>query len=350
MRELSTSDLAGARFRIRDQFAMLLLIYTAGSAIAALLLRQFGLQPHLIALIVPMAVLQHGSLELYRILTRLGRPVAGTIVLLIRDAAWVPICLLLKLLTGDLSLVSVLVLWLAGSAASVVYGAALLTGWLPTSARRSIDVAWLAVGLRTGLRMLVGTLSLVALFNVDRMIFAKLESPDQLGAYAFFAMGCSSVQGLFETAVLPSFWSPLLQAKKEGDELAYRHAEQKLGRACLVGGVIGGAITAGGITILTWFLPHPTYAANVRLLYYIAAAYSLLTFANIPHYRLYAARRDSLIVTANGTAFVTFLVLIPLLINFDRSTAVPMALALACATLFALKGIMARLTVDTVQV
>ena len=350
MRELSTNDLAGARVRIRDQFALLLIIYAIGSAILAAVLTQFGLDPRLLAVVVLMAAVQHASLEFYRIFNRLGRPVAGTAILLIRDSAWVPLCLLTKLLTGDLSLATLLVFWLIGSVASAICGAWLLIRWLPASARRPIDLVWLASGLRTGLRMLAGTLSLVALFTLDRMIFATLASPDQLGAYAFFALGCASVQGLFETAILPSFWAPLLQAKKDGAEVAYRDAERKLTRVCLVGGAAVGTLTLVGLTILAWLLPHPAYAANIHLLYYIAAAYSLLILTNIPHYRIYAARRDSQIVTANVTAFVTFLALIALLINFDRSTAVPMALALSCALLFAVKSVMARRIVDVVSV
>ena len=342
MRELSTSDLAGARLRVRDQFALLLIIYAIGSAVLAVVLLQFGLAPKLLVLVVPMAVLQHASLEFYRIFSRLGRPVAGTIVLLIRDAAWVPLCLVTKLLTGDLSLATLLVFWLVGSVASVIYGLTLLMRWLPASGRRPIDLAWLASGLRTGLRMLAGTLSLVAMFTVDRMIFAKLASPDEMGAYALFALGCTSVQGLFETAILPSFWAPLLQAAKDGDQLSYRHAERKLARASVVGAVGGGLLTAAGLTIVAWLLPHPTYAANLDLLYYLVLAFSLLTLSNVPHYRLFAARRDSLIVAANVMAFAAFLILVPLLVNLDKLTAVPLALALACATLFGLKWLIAQ--------
>jgi uncharacterized membrane protein (DUF485 family) len=94
--------------------------------------------------------------------------------------------------------------------------------------------------------------------------------------------------------------------------------------------------------ILAWLLPNRAYAQNLHLLYYLAAAYSLLTLTNIPHYRLFAGRRDSRIVTANILAFVSFIVLIPLFAMFDRSTAVPLALAMACAILFALKWAMAR--------
>ena len=66
MRELSTNDLAGARVRIRDQFALLLIIYAIGSAILAAVLMQFGLDPGLLAVVVLMAAVQHASLEFYR--------------------------------------------------------------------------------------------------------------------------------------------------------------------------------------------------------------------------------------------------------------------------------------------
>jgi len=331
MRELSSTDLAGARRRVRDQFALLVVIYALGSGVLALVLTQFGVEPKLIALVVPMAVLQHATLEFYRIFTRLGRPIAGTIVLLIRDAAWVPLCMLAKLVTGQLTLTTLLVFWLLGCLAGALFGAILI-----------VDLAWLASGLRTGLRMLAGTLSVVALFTVDRMIFGAIASSEQMGAYALFALGCASVQGLFETAILPAYWAPLLQAKKENDAAAYARAERHLTRACLIAGFVVGPLSAAALTVLAWLLPHRAYAENLHLLYYIAAAYSLLAMSNIPHYRLFAARLDSRIVTVNVTAFIAFLVLSALLVRIDRAIAVPLALALACATLLVGKGLMVR--------
>jgi hypothetical protein len=342
MRELSTSDLAQARHRIRDQFALLLVVYVVGSAVVAVLLRQFGLDAQLVALVVALAVVQHIGMELYRILTRLGRPVGGAIVLLVRDAAWVPLCFASKLVSGELSLNALLICWLAGSVAAVVYGASSLVRWLPPSPARRIDTAWLAAGVRTGLRMLPGTLAVVALFSVDKMILAALVTADQLGAYALFALGCASVQGLFETAILTSYWPPLLQAVQDGDEAAGREAQRRLTRVCLLGAIGGGSVMAGGLTVLAWLLPHPAYWANLHLLYYIVAAYVFLALTNIPHYRLYAARRDGLIVTADLVAFATFLVLAGVIMTFDRSLAVPLALALACACLLTIKSVMAR--------
>lgn len=341
LREISSAHLAEVRLRIRDQFAMLLLIYTAGGATVGLLLTQFGFDQTTIVLVVALAAAQHAGLEFYRIMARVGYHRAAITGLLIRDAAWVPACFLIKVATGDLSLTNLLLCWLTGSLLSVAYGALLLAQRLPKENARPINWAWLASGLRTGSRMLVGTLSLVALFSVDRMIFAALASPEELGAYAFFGMACFSLLGVFETAVLPQFWAPLLDAAKQGDVHARREAERKLARACLIAVAVGSVIAVAAVTILASFLPHPAYSTNLHLLYYIVAAYALLTLTNIPHYRLFASRRDTLIVTANIAAFAGFLIMIPFLAQYDRPTAVPAALVLACAALLGLKWMMA---------
>ena len=70
MRELSSADLAGARFRVRDQFTMLLLVYATGGVITAVFLRQFGLAPKLITVVVPMAILQHATQTRDRVRTQ----------------------------------------------------------------------------------------------------------------------------------------------------------------------------------------------------------------------------------------------------------------------------------------
>ena len=343
MREISMKELADARRRIRDQFALLLVIYVVGSLILALLLMRLGVAAwSLLLLISLLAVAQHAALELYRILTRMNRMLAATLSLMIRDGAWVPICFLIKLVTGELSLVALLWCWLGGSILSVVYGVWSLARWLPTAERQPIDLVWLRSGLRTGLRMLVGSLAVVGLFSVDRMIFAASADPDELGAYALFAMACASLQGVFETAILPHFWTRLLEAEREGDIDGRRRAERKLQRACLIAAIAGGALATAGCTVLVALLPHPAYAANLHLLYPIVVAYSLLTIANIPHYRLFASKRDSLIVTANVAAFVGFVALAPLLVSYGLSVAVPLALALSTGLLVGLKWLMVR--------
>lgn len=342
MREISISELAEARYRIRDQFALLVLIYLVSAPLLFFLMAEFGIDAKVLMLIVPLAIAQHAALEFYRVLTRMGQMLSATLCLLIRDVSWVPICFLVRLTTGDLSLAQLLSYWLVGSILSAICGAWLLARRLPRGTRRPIDFAWLRTGLRTGLKMLVGSLAIVALFSVDRMIFALWGSPDELGAYAFFAMACASLQGIFETAILPHYWTQLLEAERQGDQDARGEAQRKLGRVCLLGAVAGWLVAVCAFGLLAAFLPHATYFDNLHLLYLIATAYALLTLANIPHYRLFTSREDNLIIMANVLAFASFLILAALIGLYARSLAVPVALVLACGTLFAVKWGMAR--------
>ena len=109
-----------------------------------------------------------------------------------------------------------------------------------------------------------------------------------------------------------------------------------------MGAVGGGLLMAVGLTGLAWLLPHPAYWANLHLLYFIVAAYGFLSLANIPHYRLYAAHCDALIVAADVAALLTFLGLTAVLMTYDKTNAVPLALALACASLLVIKWLIAR--------
>jgi hypothetical protein len=98
---------------------------------------------------------------------------------------------------------------------------------------------------------------------------------------------------------------------------------------------------AGG-AVLAALLPHAASREHLSLLMWIALAYLLVTFSNIPHYRLYAANYDLAIVLCNVTAFVLFLALAGTLALADVALAVPIALVSASALLLSLKWEAAR--------
>lgn len=341
LREISISEPAAARRRLRDQFILFGSIYVLGAPALVWILAQYGIDPTLSLLVVLLAAMQHATLEFYRLLVRMGQALAATVGLFLRDAAWIPACLLLWLWDGELTVAGLLVCWLGGSVISATYAFRQLARDFPGAAAAPIDWAWLGRGLRTGLQMIPGTLSLRGLFTVDRMIVAAIAPPEVLGAYVFFSASCASAQGLFETAVLPHYWPPLLEAARRGDSRAAYHAQRTLARACQIGALVSGAAMLVGGTALAMLLPNPVYRENGELLFFLAAAYSLLTIANIPHYRLYAAHRDRQIIAVNIAAFAVFLATAGAASFIRPEMAVPVALVMGCMTLVGGKQAMA---------
>jgi len=341
LREISLANIGGVRHKLRDQFVLFCAIYGLGTMALLVLLPRLGLDPALAAVTPAISVLQHASLEFYRVLVRIERVLEASICLLIRDAAWVPGCLALWLVRGDITLLGVLLFWLAGSMASVVFAVWSLSRFLPASPAPPVDIAWLGRGVRIGLRMLPGTLSLRALFTVDRMIMAVLAPPQVLGAYVFFASLCTAAQGLFDTGVLTYFWPRMLEETRRGDLPARAEAERRLARACYAGGPAVALTSVAAGVIFAQFLPNPAYAQNVELLFFVAAAYMFLTFSSIPHYKLYADGRDTAIVVSNALAVAVFLGVSGLFTLADWELAVPFGLVLACLLMLVLKSLFA---------
>lgn len=342
IREISTGNLDDVRFRVRDQFLLFAFIYGVGSVILAAIMKGFGLDGTLIILTAAIAVLQHAALELYRILVRIERTIAASIGLFLRDAAWVPGCLLIWAFKGEISLQDVLWSWLAGSCFSVAYGAWSLIRVLPDTETRPVDLAWLRRGIATGLRMLAGTISLRALFTVDRMILALLAPPEVLGVYVFYTSLCQAFSALFDTGVLPYFWPRLLDAVKREDTVARDEVQRTIFRVCMVGApvlAVAAIIVGTGFAVM---LPDGSYLNNLDLLYYIAAAFMLLLLSNPPHYHLYADKRDNAIVAANASAFIGFLAVCGLLVMANQAMAVPLALVAACGLLLVVKLVLSR--------
>ena len=338
LREISVKDLGRLRYQLRDQFVLFGAIYVVGGIVLAAVLPRFGLDPGLAVLTAIIAALQHAGHEVYRILVRIEHAVAASLCLFIRDAAWVPAILLLWLARGDAYLSDVFGFWLAGLLMGNGFALWMLLRLLPAAPSRPIDPAWLARGVKTGLRFLPGTMSMWGLFTVDKMILALLVAPEVLGAYVFFATICGSLWGLFETGVMAFYWPRLLEAAKQGDAVEEVGARRALARVCLIGApalaVMSLVVGAG----FAWLLPDRAYAANLTLLPYLAAAYMFLVFANVPHYRLFAGNRDIAIVLSNAIAFAAFLALAGLLSLVTKTLAVPIALMVACMLMLALKS------------
>jgi O-antigen/teichoic acid export membrane protein len=342
LRAISPAELGSVRYQLRDQFLLFCGIYLIGGLALAAILPEFGLDSTLAIFTAAIAVLQHAALELYRVLLRLERTMAASLCLFIRDAAWVPICSIAWFIRGELDLSDVLLFWLAGSLAAVGVAAMFLFHAAPPGTYRPVDPSWLGQGLKTGLRMLPGTLSLRGLFTVDRMILASIATPEILGPYVFFSALCGAATALFETGILPFFWPYLLETARRGERERQVAAQHALSRACLIGALGLAVASVVGGAVLAALLPHAAYREHLSLLIWIALAYLLVTLSNIPHYRLYAANCDLVIVLCNAAAFIVFLALAGILAFADVALAVPIALVSASALLLALKWESAR--------
>ncbi len=342
VRDISLADVSGVRCKLRDQFLLHGLLYVAAAGVLWHLLPTMGQSRNVSLLVILVAILQHATLELYRILVRLHRVIAASLAFFVRDAGWIPLCLLHWWITGTIDLEAILGFWLLGSVACIAYSLWDLGRATPKCADNHVDWQRLRLGLQTGLRMLPGTLSLRAFFSVDRMILAVLVLPDTLGAYVFYTGLCLSFHGLFESGVLPYFWPPLLEAQKRGDRAAVRRAQRKLNRICWFA-PIGVAAAAWSVGFLaSRALSNPVYAENLDLLSILVFAYALLGGSNAPHYALYSKGLDWQIVVSQVVGLVIFVAAVGMVSLLDPRLAVPVGLVIASGAILLIKAVLAH--------
>ena len=342
VRDISLANLGDARRKLRDQFTFHGVLYLLAAFVLAWWVPALGLSADLVPLVVLVTVFQHATQELYRVLVRLLRVFEASVVFFVRDAGWIPLIFLKWWITGSLDLLEILAFWLGGSLVATAFAIVCLVRRTPKGVAAPPDWAWLRKGLRVGLRMLPGTLSLRSLFSVDRMLLAVLVLPDTLGAYVFFTGLCMAFYGLFESGVLPYYWPELLEAEKSEDPARIALARRRLTQVCWLG--LLGIVLASGVAgwVATHLLDKPVYSQNLDLLPILGLAYGFLAAGYAPHYMLFAKGRDHLIVGSQLAGLAALGLVTLIAAQLSARLAVPSAVLVAGLLMLVAKWVLAR--------
>lgn len=342
VRDISAQETVGLRHKLRDQFVLHGIFYGTTALASWWAIPALGLERRLLFIVVLLIITQHVTLEQYRILVRLFRVLPASVTLFIRDAAWIPLCLLFWWWSGEMHLTTILSSWLAASIVSAVFALGTLSRATEAGPKRAVDWQRLSRGLRVGLRMLPGTLSMRTLLSVDRILLAFLVPPEVLGAYVFFVGICMTFHGLFVTGVLTYFWPALLEAEKGRDAEAVSAARVMLFRVCwgaplfiTLASLVVGLLAAD-------LLPNPIYGEHLGLLAIAAMAHGLLGASNGPHYVLFSKGKDGRIVGSHLAGLAGFGCSVALLYQVDARLAVPLAVLAASLIVMVTKGWLAN--------
>ena len=342
-RELIVTDRLNWAGMLRDQGMFYGITYTALLPLC-LLLFWLGFLPWKLAIwFFPLLALEHLAQELNRLLVAISEPLWASIVLFVRSGAWaVTAALWMWLDPAQRTLDFVLIAWTSGVLISCLLGASRLRGLDRTSLHRTIDWPWIRKGIRIAFPFVLATLSLRALYTVDRYWIEALGGLEQVAAYVLFVGIANAIMSFLDAAVFTFAYPALIASAGKGDRTTFDRQMRRLGQhtlAVTLGLSIAAILCAG--PLIDW-LDRPSYTQHFGLLYWTVLAAALSGISMIPHYGLYARRNDRPIILAHLASlpifFVASLSLIPLL----GIAAVPAAMALAflfllLAKLFAFK-------------
>lgn len=329
-RELIVTDRRNWAGMLRDQGVFYGITYSALLPLC-LLLFWLGLLPWQLAVwFFPLLALEHLAQELNRLLVAISEPLWASIVLFVRSGAWAIIAALWMWFDPvQRSLDFVLAAWAIGVFISCLLGASRLRGFDRASLQRAIDWAWIRKGIRVALPFVLATLSLRALYTVDRYWIEALGGLEQLAAYVLFVGIANAIMSFLDAAVFTFAYPALIASAGKADRPTFDRQMRRLGQhtlAVALGLSIAAVACAG--PLIDW-LDRPSYTQHFSLLYWTVLAAALFGISMIPHYGLYARREDRIIVFSHLASLPIFLLGALVLIPLIGVAAVPAAMCLA---------------------
>jgi len=315
---------------LRDQGMFYGITYTALLPLC-LLLFWLGLLPWSLAVwFFPLLTLEHLAQEFNRLLVAISEPLWASVVMFVRSGAWaIAAALWMWLDTAQRSLEFVLAAWTLGVLAACLLGASRLRNLDSDSLKRKVNWQWIRQGIRIAFPFVLATLSLRALYTVDRYWLEALGGLEVLAAYVLFIGIANAIMSFLDAAVFSFAYPALIAAAGKGDRADFDRRMGRLARHTLsvTLGLSSAALVCAG-PVIGW-LDRPSYTEHFGLLYWTVLAAVLSSVSMIPHYGLYARRKDRPIILSHLASLPLFLVATFAFIPLLGHAAVPAAMTAA---------------------
>ncbi|OOY22027.1 hypothetical protein BMI86_05735 [Thioclava sp. DLFJ5-1] len=287
---------------------------------------------------LPILILEHYNQEIMRLLIALSEQLSASLVLFFRQGSWaIAISALMTFDPESRQLGDVLALWATGGFLAAAFGSwrvwrLEMGGW-----RDSVDWPWVRKGLTVSLAFLTATLSLRGIQTFDRYWVETLGGVEMVAAYVLFMGVASSLMVFLDAGVFSFTYPALIHSNHQGDY------EKEWG--LLRNALLQTLSIVIAFSLLSWLaLPYllnwigkSIYQAEISLYPWILSATALNALGMIPHYALYARRRDKPIILSHIVGLFLFVACTWMIGQKVGTLAVPIALNLSFSLILAWK-------------
>ena len=240
-----------------------------------------------------LLVVDHISDELSRILIVLDKQLMAGFQLFIRSGVWVLLVIPAMHTYSELRVINlVLGAWLSSSIVSVLFGAYCLRREFEFPTGFKVSFVWIKSAFSVGLIYMFSSVLVKALFSVDKFLLQQISGEDILGVYVFYFGISMGVMGLVEPAVFSFQYPRLLRAALGDDAKEFSKAIKSV----FVNSVAILAILFFGL-ILTFSYMADFFGRDIYIHFkddfvYVALVAMLFLLSKIPHFVLYALKKD----------------------------------------------------------
>ena len=340
-RELVNTDKSGWGFVLKNQAALSLLLYAVVLPLS-LLVFVSGLLPWNVAKwFFVLIVLEHICQELGRLFVAVNEQLFASILLFLRQGSWaVVVAAFMFMAQGFRHLDTVFLAWVSAAAAAVLLGIFKLY-WLRIGGwRKAVDWSWIWRGVKIAVPLLVATLAIRAVFTVDRYWLQSLVDLSAVGAYVLFFGISGTLMAFLDAGVFAYQYPAMIKAYHAGKPAEFQKLVRTLLTHTLVVSLGFAVVSLVVLPFLLDWIGNPVYGRYQHLYPWLLAAMLLNGLSMVPHYALYAQKKDRPIVQSHIWSFPFFCLVTWLVSRHNPGLAVPVGLCLSQLLILVWKSVM----------
>jgi O-antigen/teichoic acid export membrane protein len=255
----------------------------------------------------PLVLLEYVCQEFIRFFIAVSEQIAASIVMFLRQGLWVIVFVKLMIDVEEYrNLDSLFLLWTISCIFAIFFACLKfhkmkLGGW-----DEGIDRKWIRAGIKVALPLLVSTLFLRAISTVDRYWIQHLGGFEILGSYVFFIAIASSLLVVLDAIVVSYAYPKLISGYVNSNPRFFKsQIKEMLYFSLMISVVFVLASVSLLPTLLDW-IGEDIYLDNIHIFYWLIGGVTLSGFSLIPHFALYAQRKDQFIIRSNISSLVIF--------------------------------------------
>ena len=205
-----------------------------------------------------------------------------------------------------------------------------------------MDTPWIVQGLRNAMLYFGATLALKGMTTVDRYMVQHTSSSEVVGAYvAYIGIGMTLIN-LLDAAVFAPIFPRLIRFHAAGDQSAYEKQYKALRNQTWALSILASLISCFIAPFVFRWADKPIYLTHMSIYYVVVIGVFFYAVSMVPHYALYARRKDKAIVGTQIGALLPFALTFAMTSSQFPAESAALSLAVAFAFMFTLKAVLNR--------
>lgn len=258
-----------------------------------------------------LAVSEHLSQEIYRLLIIVKEVSMANFQIFIRSGAWCYIVAIAIFFDKSVTLKDIATVWLVFSVFSLLFGLFIIVRkYKPKLYYFKIDYRWIQNGIKVSGVLFIGTLFLRGIFFFDKIILQYSVSLKDIGIYVFYFGITSALQSFVDILIISRIYPGFVQACKssyeKNDFLGLKKQLYKFCKELSASTICLSFMSIVACYVLVFFMGNKEYLINFSIYISLCALTTVFILSMPFHYLLYALKKDRLLVFCNIIAFILF--------------------------------------------